>query len=402
VAVSAAKSRACAGNQVAFLLILLTLAGGLLFPGQAAGQSSQSQPSAAPAGTQAQKPAPPAEAGGPSGDIGPIAVPKKKTEEPPPESARPPRKPEGVPNYSLRVDVPLVNVDVSVVTKDGEFIPGLKKQNFRVTEDGVAQQITAFSQAEAPVTAVLLVEFAATYYDFIYDMLNASYSFVNSLKPDDWVALVTYDLRSEILVDFTQDKRALYAGLNRLRIPGFRETTLFDALYDTLDRVDSLEGRKYIILVASGRDTFSRINYDKVLKKIQATPNVSIFAVSTGQALREWAEARGLLGSIGRLDYLQADNQMNTFARLTGGRAYFPRFEGQMREIFADVAATIRNQYNLAYHPSNTKQDGTYRKLKVELVGPNGEPLRVVDQKGKQLKYTIIAREGYKARQIVE
>jgi len=380
--------------------ILLTLAALLWFPALAAAQTAQA-PSAAQPPKPAQQP-PPAEAGGPGGDIGPIAVPKKKTEEAPPEKPRLGKPPAGMPEYSVRVDVPLVNVDVSVVTKDGQFIPGLKKENFRVLEDGVPQRVSNFSQSEAPITAVLLVEFASTYYQFIYDMLNASYSFVNSLKPDDWVALVTYDMRPEIMVDFTQDKRALYAGLNRLRIPGFRETNLYDALYDTLDRIDSIEGRKYIILVASGYDSFSRINYDKILKKIQATPNVSIFTVSTGWILREWLEAHGLMGSIARLDFLQADNQMSTFARLTGGRHYQPRFEGEMREIFADVAATIRNQYNLAYRPSNSKQDGSYRKLKVELVGPNGEPLKVVDQKGKQLKYTIIAREGYKAKQVVE
>jgi hypothetical protein len=93
---------------------------------------------------------------------------------------------------------------------------------------------------------------------------------------------------------------------------------------------------------------------------------------------------------------------MNTFARLTGGRAYFPRFEGELPEIFRDIAGDIRNQYILAYHPTNTKLDGTYRKLKVELVSPDGGPLKIKDQKGKDVKVEIVAREGYTAKHQVE
>ncbi|MGH9539034.1 MAG: VWA domain-containing protein, partial [Terriglobales bacterium] len=102
------------------------------------------------------------------------------------------------------------------------------------------------------------------------------------------------------------------------------------------------------------------------------------------------------------MDYLQGDNEMNTFARLTGGRAYFPRFEAEMPEIFRSITGDIRNQYNLAYHPTNPKLDGTYRKLKVEVIAPDGGPLKVKDQKGKDVKYLVLAREGYTAKHTVE
>jgi VWFA-related protein len=347
-----------------------------------------------------QQPAPP-EAGGPGNDVGPYAIPKKKEEPPPPPPTKP-KKIEGMPDYSLRVDVPLVDLDVSVVTKNGQFVPGLKKENFRVYEDGVPQSISNFNQQEAPITAVMLVEFASTNYWYLADALNASYTFASGLKKEDWVAVVSYDMRSYIMVDFTQDKRAILGALNMLRIPGFSETNLFDSLYDTLDRIDRLEGHKYVILISSGRDTFSKINLDQCLKKIKATPNVSIYAISIGRALREMADARGMVGPIMSTDFLQADNQMNTFARMTGGRAYFPRFEGELPEIFRDIAADIRNEYNLAYHPTNAKLDGTYRKLKVEVVGPDGSPLKVKDQKGKDVKFQVIAREGYTAKHQVE
>ena len=367
-------------------------------------QNPQQQPSQPPpaANTQ-QKPseAPPPEAGGPGNDVGPYVIPKKK-EEPPPPPAEKPKKVEGMPDYSINVEVPLVNLDVLVTTKNGQFVPGLKKDNFRVLEDGVAQPISNFSQAEAPITAVLLVEFASTNYQFLYDALNASYTFAGGLKKEDWVAVVSYDMKPHILVDFTQDKRAVYGALNQLRIPGFSERNVFDALYDTLDRLDRLEGHKYIILVSTGVDTFSKLNLDQILKKVKSTRNVTIFSVGIGRALVEWAEAHGYLGSLGSLNYLQAENQLNTFSRMTGGRAYFPRFQGELPEIFRDIASDIRNEYNIAYHPTNAKLDGSYRKLKVELVAPDGGPLKIKDQKGHDLKYQIIARDGYTAKHTVE
>jgi VWFA-related protein len=379
------------------MVVLLGFALGALvsepLPAQGQSSSQQQNPN--------QQPAPP-EAGGPEGgELGPYAIPKKK-EEPPPPPPEKPKKIEGMPDYSIKVAVPVVNVDVAVVTKNGQFVPGLKKDNFKVFEDGVAQTVSSFSQQEAPITAALLIEFASTNYNYLYDALNASYTFASGLKKDDWVAVVCYDMKPQILVDFTQDKRAILAALNMLRIPGFSERNLFDALYDTLDRMDSIEGHKYIILISSGRDTFSKINLDQIMKKIKSSQGTTIYAISIGRALREYMDAHGYSGGIQETDWLQADNQMNTFAKMTGGRWYNPRFEGELPEIFHDIASDIRNEYNIAYRPTNTKLDGTYRKLKVQVVGPDGSPLKVKDQKGKDVKYEVIAREGYTAKHQVE
>lgn len=351
---------------------------------------------------------PPPEAGGPDSDVGPYAVPKKKEEPPPPPPTKP-KKVEGIPDYSIQVSVPLVQVPVMVVTKDGQFISNLKKDNFRIFEDGSQQNISNFTISDAPITAVLLVEYASTNYSFMIDALQASYSFAQSLKKDDWVAVEYYDMKPQILVDFTQDKSAIYGALNQLRIPGFSETNLFDALYDTLDRLDRIEGHKYIILVSTGFDSFSKINLDTILKKVKNTKDVTIFPISIGWTLREWCEVnhctgmtRGMGIPVSRIDYYQADNEMQTYARLTGGRFYQPRFQAEYAEIFHDIAGDIRNQYQIAYHPSNQKLDGSYRKLKVEIVAPDGGPLKIRDQKGKDVKYQIIAREGYTAKHSVE
>ncbi len=383
----------------------------------------QSQPSGdqnpAPAASGSQdngkpKQDAPAEGGGPTGNVGPYAIPKKKAEEPPPPPPPvTPKKIEDMPDYSLKVNVPLVNVDVLVTTKDGgQFIPGLHKENFRVAEDGVPQQIKNFTVSQAPITAVLLVEFASTNYVFMIDALQASYAFANSLKKEDWVAVEYYDMQPHILVDFTQDKKAVYGALNQMRIPGFSETNLFDALYDTLDRLDRVEGKKYIILVTTGIDSFSKLTLDKILKKVKDTKDVTIFPISVGFMMREWCEthpsyycrmmSHGMGIEVHTIDYLQADNELRTFAALTGGRAYFPRFEGEMPELFGDISNDIRNQYTISYSPSNTKLDGTYRKLKVEVIAPDGGPLKIKDQKGKDHKIDVVAREGYTAKHTVE
>ena len=383
------------------MLLALVLGAVGLSVGSLWGQDSSPQPPANAQQNPNKQEAPP-EAGGPGNDVGPYAIPsKKKADEPPPPAPEKPKKIEGMPDYSIKVDVPLVTLDVLVTTKDGQFIPGLKKENFRIFEDGNAQTISNFNQSAAPITAVMLIEYANTNIRYMYDALNASYNFAATLKPDDWIAVVSYDMRPQILTDFTQDKRAVMGALNMLRIPGFSERNLFDALYDTIDRVEQIDGRKYIILISTGRDTFSKLNLDQILKKLKNTQNVTIYAVSVGREYRERAEAMGVGGLI-TTDWLQADNQMNTFAHMTGGRAYFPRFEGELPEIFKDVGSDIRNQYTLAYHPTNTKLDGSYRKLKVELIAPDGGPLKVRDQKGKDVKVQIYTREGYTAKHQVE
>ena len=115
----------------------------------------------------------PAEAGGPTDNVGPYAIPKKKTDDAPPPPPVAPKRVEDIPDYSLKVNVPLVNVDVLVTTKNGQFVPGLKQDNFRVMEDGVPQNVTHFTVSKAPITAVLLVEFASTNYVFMIQIGRA-------------------------------------------------------------------------------------------------------------------------------------------------------------------------------------------------------------------------------------
>jgi VWFA-related protein len=403
-------SRAMRRNLIRWLTLIvfcLTIAPEIL-PAQTGASSTQDS-----TGQQSgQKQQAPPEAGGPESDSGPYAIPKLSPDRTESRPAPPPApKPtEGMPSYSINVDVPLVSVDALVLSKEGQFIPGLQKEQFRILEDNVVQPIQSFGLTKGGYTAVLLVEFASTpafqisRRQFLYDALRASYAFTDQMQKNDYVSVISYDLKPSILVDFTSDKQAIYGALNTLRIPGFSETNLFDALYDTLDRLDRIDGRKEIILISSGLDTFSRITYDKVLKKIKATPNVTIYTISTGFLWRNYMESRGGMSAAMRnMDFLQADNQMSTFAKMTGGRWFSPRFEAELPEDFREIAAAVRNQYTITYRPTNAKRDGTYRKLKVQVVQPGTDkPLIVKDQKGKEVKYQVLTRDGYTAKHEVD
>jgi VWFA-related protein len=190
--------------------------------------------------------------------------------------------------------------------------------------------------------------------------------------------------------------------MQRLRIAAFSESNMFDAVTDTADRMKDIEGRKAVVLIASGRDTFSKLTFDKT-RKILQNAGVPIYSIGLMQAIREYYDARGAMGPIARLDFLQADNTLRTFAKETGGQAFFPRFYGEFPSIYHAISETLRNQYSIAYSPSNAARDGKFRKIKVELVDPaTNQPLRITAEKGKPIKYSIVAKNGYVAPREVE
>jgi Ca-activated chloride channel family protein len=347
-----------------------------------------------------------------------VARPKKKANPDAPEEKPPEEKqkiesvfkkkegdlPIGLPTF--KSDVSTVQVDVAVLDKNGRFIPNIPRGNFRVLEDGVPQSISGYTLGEAPMTVCMVIEFSNLFQQYWsngwYETLQASYGFLETLKPEDYVAVVAYDLRPEILSDFSTDRRKAQEAMQRLRIAAYSESNLYDALTDTAERMSEIEGRKAIVLIASGIDTFSKLTFDQTRKKIQQA-GVPVYAIGIMQAMREYYDARGMMGSIQRLDFLQADNQMRTFAKESGGQSYFPRFFGEFPNIYRGIHQALRNQYALTYQSTNLNKDGKFRKITVQLVNPaTNEPLRIVDEKGKPMKYSIVAKNGYNAPREVE
>lgn len=301
------------------------------------------------------------------------------------------------PEYSISLESNLVVLDVLVTDEDGNVLGNLKKENFRVLDNGRPQIVTHFAPTEDPLTVVILMEYSSLAYDyFAYKAAYWGSRFMSHLDGKDWVALITYDMRPTIRVDFTRNKAEVQDALSTLSYPGFSEANLFDAVLDTLEKLEHVQGKKAILLITTGVDTFSKASLDETFNRLKQT-DVTVFCVGVAESEYQMAEMRSGVSAIG---YLQSKNQLQTFANLTGGIAYFPRFEGEIPDIFSSVVGFLRNEYDLGFSPLNETLDGKFHKLKVEIVARDGRPLRVVDKKGRTRKVIVYARQGYVAKKI--
>ncbi|MGO8787298.1 MAG: VWA domain-containing protein [Terriglobia bacterium] len=350
--------------------------------------------------SQEPTPTPQQQSQGPQPDVGEtVLVPKKSQPTPSqpspaqPTTTTPQKKPEKInPNevYTLSTTTSLVNVDVMVVDNNGSPLQNLDKKNFQLTDDGVPQAITNFGTGEAPMTICMLVEFANRWWPFLVIALRYSYDFLNVITPKDWVAVVSFDLKPQILTDFTQDRGEVRAGLDQLRIPGFSESCIYDALAFVLDRMKEVHGRKAVVAVVTGIDTFSKLTYDQCLKIVRAS-DTPIYPIS----IMEFMSVRSPRGD--NITTLQAENALKTMASYSGGQAYFPRFEQEVPSDYQQIAQQLRMQYSLGFVPTDVTKDGRFHKLKVAVVDEQGNPLTIFNEKGKKVKYHIVARDGYYA-----
>ena len=330
--------------------------------------------------------------------------PDEKSDEPVPPDIQP-AKPQDIEKLSITTQV--VNVDAVVYhKKSGQIVTNLKKANFAIFADGVQQTITNFSTPEAPITVAMIVEYSkwtevfglygnGGYEPGVYEVIRPVAMFLSQFvkPPDDYASVVAFDMRPTPLTDFTNDSSRINAVINLLlrNQPAFRETNLFDALKFVLvggrgdsvvledsksEKADysglvSVQGRRRaVILVASGIDTFSKINYGDARKVLQ-NAGIPVYIIGTGNLFRKkYGDYMGPLDSLtgmpGRMTWLQADNTLTTFAKETGG-AYFPyTFEGEIPKILSSINALLRSQYSLGFNPG-TVQDGKQHKLVVKV-----------------------------------
>lgn len=316
---------------------------------------------------------------------GPIKPPKQPTPAPP--AAQQHQQPQ----YSLTVQSNIVQVNTVVTDQDGNILTDLKQQNFRIFDDNQPEPVTNFQPNTAPITIVILLEFSdrwGMYRAQIGPWLTSG--FADHLGPSDWVALVTYDLKTHILVDFTHNKNQINYAVSTLFIPGFSEANEFDALVETLDRLKDVQGKKAILLVSTGFDTFSKHTLDQTYDALKQT-NVTVFCVNAAEILA----VRSPNGE--NVGFLQAKNEMDYFSKLTGGISFFPRFDGEMPDDFSTIVAFLRNQYSLGYVPPESARDGKYHKIRVDVVDDKGQPFMIANKKGKMKKVVVYARAGYQA-----
>ena len=290
-------------------------------------------------------------------------------------------------DHPSKIDATLVNVDVLVTDDDGRVLTGLKRGNFRILDNGTPQKVVDFAPTSAPITIVVLMEYsAASYGYFAGRAADWGTAFLSHLDPRDWVALTTFDMRSKVQVDFTHKQYDIRDAIYKLGYPQFQEVNLYDALGDTLDRLNGVRGRKSVLLLATGVDTFSEATLDKIYDRLRRT-DATIFCIGLAEAEYTRYDSS--------MSYLQGKNALTEFAKRTGGLALFPRFEGELPDIFRSVVGFLRSEYTLTFRPPPEIRDGRYHRLKVEIVGPDGKQLKVTDEKGKSHKIEVFAREGY-------
>jgi VWFA-related protein len=309
------------------------------------------------------------------------------------EEAKPERIPKG--HASIAVSTNLVSLQVLVTDEKGNPISGLKPGNFKVYEDNVEQEIQNFSPIEANITTVLLVEKTKRssysldqhFLDQIYNIMS---TFVRKLQKGDWVGVIGYDLKPELLCDFTQDRQKVMETLNVFRFPSFSENNLFDSVIDALDRTQEIDGKVSILLVSTGFNSFSSSTYDDVLKACKRA-NAVIYAISMGQYYRLLLDSYGYISSEDSIDYVMADNYLRYISEYTGGQAYYPKYDSEIPGIINDISRMLRNQYSIGYVSSNTVKDEKYRKIKVEVHAD-------LEKDGKPVKFKVKTRKGYIAR----
>lgn len=324
-----------------------------------------------------------------AGPQGPAPEQQPAPPKPPTGQQQAPKPAEKAPQVAITVESNLVHVDAVVTDEDGNVLTGLKKENFRVLDDGQPQQVTNFSPTDAPITVVILMEFSARYYGFFgYKSQEWAYGFLNHLTPKDWVAFKIFDIKADLLVDFTHDIGEIRNAIVSLNNPGFHESCVYDALYETLNQLRDVHGKKSILLLATGFDTFSKHTLDDTYRRLKET-DVPIFAVGMGEDI----DLKSRNG--GGTSYLQAKNQLTQFSSMTGGYAWFPRFQGEMPTIFNSVGAFLRSQYSLGFSPT-IPNDGKFHKLRIEILDDQGNPMLVpTGKKGKMKKVVVYTRNGY-------
>jgi Ca-activated chloride channel homolog len=328
---------------------------------------------------------------------------------------------------TLSIDTNVVNVEAVVYNKKtGGILQGLKKEHFEIYEDGIKQEIENFSTPDAPLTMVMIVEYSKLV-DLLgfgtggyfepgrVEVLRPAYEFVRTIvKPKDFISIVAYDIRPTPLVDFTDDKQRLMQAVQLLirNNPAFSESNLFDTLKfvlrggkgdavvledekgaDKNGQMDysglyEVNARTAVLLIASGMDTFSKINFDQA-RKIVENSGVPIYCIGTGNLfLKKYDQFLdpGQGGNfngipLDRMTLLQAQNQLKTFADSTGGK-YFPvTFPGEIPNVMQSIQAMLRNQYSMGYTPTNTRKEGKRRKIQVKVnLGDQIDPKLIVVQ----------------------
>jgi Ca-activated chloride channel family protein len=294
---------------------------------------------------------------------------------PPPPGATPPQKPagKGDEGFRIRRDVDLVVLHATVLDDNGNFVPDLKESNFHVFEDRVEQKIALFKREDVPVTMGLVIDNSASMRTKRPRVNAAALTFVQTSNPQDQVFVVNFndEYYLDLDKDFTSDVKELREALERIDSRG--STALYDAMVGSLDHLQKgSHDKKVLLVITDGEDNSSRKDL--------------AFTVQAAQQSGAIVYTIGLFSEDDRKEKKRATRALKTVAEATGGEAYFPKDTNEVEAICTKIAHDIRNQYTLAYYPTNSKRDGTFRSVQVRVDPPRGRG-----------KMSIRTRPGYYA-----
>jgi len=284
---------------------------------------------------------------------GQIPDPNSQQKLPPPPGQNPPGE------SKILVDVNLVVLHTTVLDDRGRFADGLKEENFRVLEDKAEQKLSVFKREDIPVSMCLVIDNSGSMRDKRPRVNAAALTLVEASNPQDEAFVVNFndDFYLDLDKDFSSSIPELKEALERIDSRG--STALYDAVIGSLDHVKKgAKDKKVLLVVTDGEDNTSHNSLEKTIKEVQKTDTV-IYTI-------------GLLSEESKKNAKRARRALEDIAKASGGLAYFPENVADVKDICENVAHDIRNQYTLAYYPTNTKRDGTFRTVQVEVIPPRG------------------------------
>jgi Ca-activated chloride channel family protein len=303
---------------------------------------------------------------------------RRKPGRPELESRSPEQEPQPAPKggYTIGVNVDQVVLHAAVHDKSGRFVGGLKKERFKVFEDGVAQNINVFSQEDIPLSLGILLDVSGSMRSKIDLVTKSALAFIKACNPEDQLFLIGFNDQVDLLEDYTSDVDLISDSLDNIVVTG--GTALYDAIYLGIQKAQKgIKPKKAVVVVSDGEDRDSYYKLDELLAKVQES-DVAVYAIGFLNA----APDKGLFGRFSKSGPEKARDALTKISAETGGKAYFPQKTTEMSAIVSEIAHELRNHYSLGYVSTNTAKDGSWRRVKVVVDGPPGQ-------------YQVRARTGY-------
>jgi VWFA-related protein len=293
---------------------------------------------------------------------------------------------------ALRIETTLIVTPVMAMDRDGKYLPGLAAQDFEVYEDGVKQEISDFGGSETPIHVALVLDVSGSTRFKLEDIQDAALDFVDQLRPQDRVMVLSFDQQVYVETEFTNEREKLMRAILRTRSGG--STRVRDALDLTMtERLEKIQGRKAIVIFTDGMDNASYLaTWEEVTARMEES-NALVYPVRydtrgdmtspfISNGINAIQPQLKIAVDAAKEEYAHAAQNLKNLATASGGRYYDVETLGDTKQAFANIAEELRQYYWLGYYPPNTVHDGGYHKINV-----------VIDKPGVVLR----ARPGYRA-----